>query len=302
MDRPGITCTSKRKSFGLMRVRVIVLSILFGVYLLVLSCRCSNTDKTKMKNLISQTTVKSLRVGVEPMRRPAPSQPPLPQAVIPAADAAKMRCKYSPHEIAISDEIDAALWSSAEEIGFNLYARDGINKGPVTFVRFLWTRGYLNFYVEVEQSHQSFKLNFDRVWLGDNVEFLIAPRWFTTPFYDEYEFLFNSMNGYTDLHWTSNRTMEDALNWNAKGIELKFYKQLELHKNISGWAVQGRIPFSSFNMKPPKQNDYWGLGLFRKHYINDTNELLLAWSPPLTDPPKFHTPTRFGMLIFSSEE
>ena len=254
-----------------------------------------------MEKLLNQTTVKSPRVKVETLRQPAPSHPSLPQLVIPTAETIRMHCKYSLRDIMLSDKIDS-LWSSAEEVCFNLCAKDGTNKGPITFVRFLWSKDFLHFYVEVEQPHPSFKLNCDRVWLGDNVEFLIAPRWFAASFYDEYEFLFNSMDGYTDLHWTNNRTLEDALNWHTKGIELKFYRQLTLHKNISGWAVQGKIPFSSFDMKPPKQNDYWGMGLFRKHYIDDTNELLLAWSPPLTNPPKFHTPTRFGMLIFSSEE
>jgi hypothetical protein len=283
-----------------MRMRI-ALDVLLSISILMLY-GCNFTEKTKMEKLLSQTTVKSSKVNIEPLCRPAPSSPSLSQMVVPTAETAKVRCKYISREIMLSDKVDTALWNSAEEVCINLCAKDGVNKGPVTFARFLWTRDHLHFYVEVEQSHPSLKLDFDRVWLGDNIEFLIAPRWFATPFYDEYEFLFNSKGGYTDLHWTNNRTLEEALSWNVKGIELEFHGQLTLHKDISGWAVQGKIPFSSFGTRHPRQNDYWGLGLFRKHYIDDANELLLAWSPPLMDPPKFHTPTRFGAIIFSSDE
>jgi hypothetical protein len=285
-----------------MYVQLFTLMMKFlGICLTVLLCSCNFIEKTKMQKLSSQTSSTSSLIGVEPLRQPVSRHKVSPPPVIPTDETLRFHCRYYPYEIDVADDFDSTIWNNACEVSFNLRAKDGIPEGPATFIRFLWTETCLNFYVEVEQSHPSYVLNDSKVWLGDNIEFLIAPRWFSEPFYDEYEFLFNSRGSYMDLHWIKDRTIEDAIKWAADGIKLNVFTHVTFHRELSGWAFQGKIPFSSFRMGVPQANEYWGLGLFRKHYVDPSTELLLAWSPPLVNPPKFHTPSRFGMLVFIAD-
>jgi hypothetical protein len=167
-------------------------------------------------------------------------------------------------------------------------------------VRFAWTEEMLLFYVEVEDSFCGPEYVVHKnVWEGNNIEFLIAPRWYSEPYQDEYEFLFNCLKGYADLHWVDGAGLDASLLWDAEEIEYRTYDYLSFHSESSGWALQGRIPFRVFDMDTPRNNEQWGLGIFRCHFNQDmSGRLYLAWSPPLTDPPRFHTPQKFGILHF----
>ena len=118
---------------------------------------------------------------------------PKPKLVVPGQNTASLICRYISQEIDFSDDLNRDVWERGDEVSFNLKAHNGIASGPRTSVRFLWTDSFLHFYVEVEQDKPCGKdINNSKVWMGNNIEFLLTPRWFAEPFYDEYEFLFNS--------------------------------------------------------------------------------------------------------------
>jgi len=196
------------------------------------------------------------------------------------------------------ENIDKSIWLQAQPAFINFLAQDGAIAELTTSVRFLWNRTHLFFYVEVEEQDQNDVLiDNECVWNGNNIEFLIAPRWHKKPLYDEYEFVFNRSGHYNDMHWFRGSTLEDSLKWNAEGLEIRFFQRLHINPELPGWSFQGRIPFKTFNTPTPGTGDNWRIGLFRKHYIKHRFSFL-AWSPPLNNPPRFHTPERFGTLLF----
>ena len=220
----------------------------------------------------------------------------------PSVHTLRLNCMYIPNgQKKRFDGLNGQVLSHAHEVQYNRRAVDGLPQRPRTWARFLWDDHYLYFHVEVEHiSPDRSNDNLNVVWHGNNIEFLLAPRWYNKPFYDEYEFLFNSSGGYADLHWQDN-SIEQAILWTAEDMEWRLSPDLHFHSDAVGWSFQGRISFASLDCPCPGIGDFWGLGLFRKH-IDGGKENLLAWSPPLNDPPKFHTPVRFGMLVFDSHE
>ena len=254
----------------------------------------TTTDKSAAR---PNADLKPMRPGTVVQR---PDRAASVQLMKPTDETIRLHCRRASGPLLWDGPIDAELWAQADEAAFNFQGDTGAAAGPRTFVRFLRQDQELWFYVEAEcQPGQAEENDHETVWAGSNVEFLIAPRWHVEPFADEYEFLFNSDGGYADLHWTKGLTVEQALAWEAEGLEWRTLEQLTFHRNMQGWALVGRVPFKALGASSPGPGDYWGLGLFRKHVRADEVQLL-AWSPPLTDPPKFHTPTRFGMLIFAS--
>lgn len=227
----------------------------------------------------------------------------IPSLVVPTENTKRLFCTYLPNNsFELMDGLEPKLWQDALEVRFNTKANDGVKEGPLTFIRFAWTDELLFFYVEVEQVEKEFFVDNDKVWVGNNIEFLISPRWYDRAFYDEYEFLFNSQQACNSLYWTQECTLTEALSRPCGQIEWKTRPGLFYHKELKGWSLMGKVPFSDFETQTPLPGDYWGLGLFRKSFNQNGTVLLQAWSPPLNDPPKFHTPTCFGMLVFTKDD
>jgi len=68
-----------------------------------------------------------------------------------------------------------------------------------------------------------------------------------------------------------------------------------------GWSVELALPLKEAVTAPnlpPKNGDKWRLNLYRIE--RKPKEQLIAWSPTLK--PSFHTPARFGEVIFSTRK
>ena len=210
-----------------------------------------------------------------------------------------VECVYSERDICIDTICDVDAWHKANEVTIHRRCIDGVETAPVTYLRLLWTKTYLVFHVEVEHRESDTQCDHNKeLWHGNNIEFLIAPRWYSTPRKDEYEFLFNSSGGFNTLHWTTGLSLQQALAWMPSGIEWAV-KPLVFHKETPGWTFEGKIPFSAFKVATPETGECWGLGLFRKNVLTDSTIQLLAWSPMFTDPVNFHTPSKFGAIMFT---
>jgi len=62
------------------------------------------------------------------------------------------------------------------------------------------------------------------------------------------------------------------------------------------WSAEWAIPFASFGVAAPGAGDRWRGNFFRIDQARGGE--YSAWSPTLADPPDFHLPHRFGVLVF----
>lgn len=219
--------------------------------------------------------------------------------VKPSVNTPRVYAKYIQNPDAALNMIGKDLWAKAEPVSFNTRCSDGIPEGPQTQIRFLWSDKKVFFHVEAEKNSFACKNTSDKLWNGSNIEFLFTPEWLAEPCKDEYEFLFNSDGNSNTLHWTG-KGLEAAFEWETRGLKW----QLNEIKFSSGntWNFAGEIPFSDLNTNTPLPGAYWGLGLFRKITPVNGNDIMQAWSPTLENPPRFHRPEKFGMLIFKKNQ
>lgn len=97
-----------------------------------------------------------------------------------------------------------------------------------------------------------------------------------------------------------------APKWDAGGVLAKgsYAGTLNQHADRDGWwLMEVAIPFHNFRAfaaaTPPKPGSHW-LGNFNRHG-GEVNRQYAQWSAGDTPEPSFHTPHRFGKLIFSAK-
>lgn len=139
-----------------------------------------------------------------------------------------------------------------------------------------------------------------RLWIQDVAEIFI------TPFESErvyYEFQFSPLKNWRDvvvLHRGLEHRINPLSEWNAS-VRLQVRVKGTLQNNQDrdqGWALEAAIPFEDLWLAPnipPKPGDTWHMNVFRIDYGLEMAELS-AWIPTLG--PSFHTPSRFGVLVF----
>lgn len=64
----------------------------------------------------------------------------------------------------------------------------------------------------------------------------------------------------------------------------------------TGWDVEWAIPFAALGVSPPAPGTRWRANFYRIDQRDGGQ--YSAWSPTLADPPDFHVPARFGVLVF----
>jgi hypothetical protein len=67
-------------------------------------------------------------------------------------------------------------------------------------------------------------------------------------------------------------------------------------RDARGWRAEWAIPFASLDAPPPRPGDRWRANFYRIDQAN--GGAYSAWSPTFADPPDFHVPDRFGVLVF----
>jgi hypothetical protein len=63
-----------------------------------------------------------------------------------------------------------------------------------------------------------------------------------------------------------------------------------------GWSVEWAIPFAALGVAMPAVGARWRANFFRIDRAGAGE--FSAWSPTFADPPDFHLPDRFGVLVF----
>lgn len=139
-----------------------------------------------------------------------------------------------------------------------------------------------------------------RLWIQDVAEIFIDPLQ-TEQIY--YEFQFNARNNWRDvvvIHRGVDHQINPLAEWDSP-IRVGAVVRGTLENNQDqdqGWTLEVAIPFESLWLAPnipPKPGDQWRVNVFRIDYGLEKPELS-AWNP--TNGPSFHTPAKFGTLIF----
>ncbi|MCC6586563.1 MAG: carbohydrate-binding family 9-like protein [Bryobacterales bacterium] len=115
----------------------------------------------------------------------------------------------------------------------------------------------------------------------------------------------NVIGGLVDNFRPNGPKQPRAARWDAEGVQVKGTYRGTLNDDTDRdqyWEVEVAIPFSNFKEfapTPPQTGSYW-LGNLNRHG-GKTNVQFSQWSAGDTPVPSFHTPHRFGKLIFSGK-
>lgn len=106
------------------------------------------------------------------------------------------------------------------------------------------------------------------------------------------------LNRYRELQWAPNgETLDLSLDSGTRdfGWSAEATSGVTVDPAAGVWRVETRIPWSAFDEPVPTEGERWRLNLFRHDAASRTG---LAFSPTLTS--SFHTPQRFGWLLFEA--
>jgi predicted TIM-barrel fold metal-dependent hydrolase len=107
------------------------------------------------------------------------------------------------------------------------------------------------------------------------------------------------LDHYRELQWAPNgETLDLALDAGARDFawSSEMVSAVRIDQDAAVWRVEAKIPWSAFSTAPPAAGSRWRLNLFRHDKASHTG---LALSPTHTS--TFHTPERFGWLVFHDD-
>lgn len=135
----------------------------------------------------------------------------------------------------------------------------------------------------------------------DCFEIMVAPRADRGDVYFNIEW--NVIGGILDNFRPHGPRQPRAPKWDAQEVKIAGRFQGTLNDDTDrdqSWTVEVAIPFVNFRdyalHTPPRPGDVWRVNLNRHGGM--TNVQYSQWSPGDTPTPSFHTPHRFGRLIF----
>lgn len=202
------------------------------------------------------------------------------------ASASDSLLVYSASKVALAPTIDGILdeecWQNAEQTA--PFVKIGGSNSPVeTRGRLCWDEGRLYIaLVCVEPRTDTLRERIQRGLLGPMEESIEI---FIDSDYDQFTYLqFRvGVQGERDTH--RGNDMEDSLTARWRGAAAV---------NADNWTVEAAIPFALLGRKPSPRA-LWGLNLNRQRCL-DPQVLWTCWSDTQGG---FHSPSRFGHLIFS---
>jgi len=209
------------------------------------------------------------------------------------------------YPITVDGKLDEPAWFAAprfDPLQFTWYQHGAKEQ---TVVKMLWDdeNVYLAHICQDAHITARHKNHGDPIPEDDCFEIMIAPNPERPSFYFNIEW--NVLGGYIDGHRPAGAT-QPSQPWDAEGVQIAGSYVGTLNDDTDQdeyWIVEVAIPLKNFARYmphlPPKPGYQWRINLNR--HGGDTNMQYSQWSTGDTPEPAFHTPHRFGFLIFSSK-
>lgn len=205
----------------------------------------------------------------------------------------------------LDGKLDEPAWQTASDMGPLHFTWWKQGKKKRTVVKMLWDDKnlYIGHVCEDEHITARYTKHDDPVPKDDCFEVMIAPDPQRPNFYFNIEW--NVLGAYVDGH-RAHGPKKPSVKWDATGIRIAGSYAGTLNEDSDtdrSWTCEVAIPFENFakHMKhtPPQPGDRWNWNLNR--HGGDVNMQYSQWSSGDTPAPAFHTPHRFGQIIFSGK-
>ena len=202
--------------------------------------------------------------------------------------------------ITLDGKLDEPAWKAVPDMGPFHFTWWKKGKKMQTSAKMLWDDKYLYIGHVCEDEHITarYKNHDDPVPKDDCFELMIAPDPDAPNVYFNIEW--NVLGAYVDGH----RLRGSKKPWDAKGLRIAATYDGTLNQDADkdrSWTGEVAIPLGNFakHLKhfPPRPGDRSNIN-FNRHG-GDTNMQYSQWSKADTPTPAFHTPHRFGQIIFS---
>jgi hypothetical protein len=208
--------------------------------------------------------------------------------------------------IVVDGRLDEPAWFAAPKLVTFHFPWHKKGEKEQTIVKLLWDSKNLyiahvcqDAYITARYSEHD-----DPVAKDDCIELMVAPDARRRNNY--YNIEWNVQGAYVDGHRPDGPTGPRPA-WDVQGLRLAGSYAGKLNDDTvrdTQWTCELAIPFSNFandmHQASPRPGDQWRLNINR--HGGDTNPQYSQWSPGDTAEPAFHTPHRFGQVMFVAEQ
>lgn len=206
--------------------------------------------------------------------------------------------------ITIDGRLDEADWFAAPRFPAFQFPWHTSGEREQTVAKMLWDDDYVYVAHVCQDAHITAR-HTERdgpIAQDDCFEVMVAPNPERPDFY--YNIEWNVLGGFVDNHRPQGATGPREA-WDSEGVQVvgRYVGTLNQDDDRDGyWLVEAAIPLKNFAHAmphmPPEPGDAWHLN-FNRHG-GDTNLQYSQWAPGDTPQPAFHTPHRFGRVVFSA--
>ncbi len=209
--------------------------------------------------------------------------------------------------IRVDGKLDEPAWFAAPAAKLNEFPWYKSGTKEATVVKLLWDDDNLYVAVLAHDTHITARHTErdGKIPEDDCLEIMLAPNPDKPDVYCNLEW--NVVGGLLDNFRPNGPKQPRAPKWDAEGVRIAgtFVGTLNNDSDTDRyWMVEVAIPFRNFaaysKHSPPKPGEHWNANLNR--HGGAVNPQYAQWSAGDTPQPSFHTPHRFGRLVFDAGE
>lgn len=218
-------------------------------------------------------------------------------------------CYRAAGPIVVDGRLDEPSWAAVEGLGPFLETESAERPQQATTGRLLWDEEalYVALHARDADVWATIVEHDGRLWLEEVLEVFVDP---DGDGRDYVEWEINPLGTQLDFHMVQSYAAGGPAitDWDPDGVQAAVFVDGTLEDREDRdrtWTGEWRIPWSVFvpfsggAAVPPVAGDAWRIGLYRTDRSGGGEPVNSAWSPTRT--PSFHTPERFGAVLFAAE-